>query len=177
MRGGWLRRLFGARRERELERLVEERTRALAEETARAEQAPAEPPILDAATLDSLFRLEQLAGKEIVRGVVDSFVGEAPGRVARMRQAIAEGDAEGLAFAAHGFKGSAAQLGALRLAEACQELEERGRVGDLDGADELVRRLQGEVTRAAAALQARIRGLIPSPLSPTLSPVPGEREL
>jgi ligand-binding sensor domain-containing protein/signal transduction histidine kinase/CheY-like chemotaxis protein/HPt (histidine-containing phosphotransfer) domain-containing protein len=128
-------------------------------------ETPAEPPILDAAALDSLFRLEQLAGKEIVRGIIDSFVAEAPGRMARMRQAIAEGNAEDLNFAAHVLKGSAAQLGALRLAEGCRELEERGRVGDLDGADELVRRLEGEASRAAAALQARIRGLIPSPLA------------
>jgi signal transduction histidine kinase/ligand-binding sensor domain-containing protein/CheY-like chemotaxis protein len=119
-------------------------------------ELPAEPPVLESAALDSLFRLEQLAGREIVRGVVESFVAEGPGRLARMQQAIRDGDSEALTFAAHVLKGSAAQLGAARLAESCRELEERGRIGDLDGTGELIARLEEELARATAALQARI---------------------
>jgi signal transduction histidine kinase/ligand-binding sensor domain-containing protein/CheY-like chemotaxis protein len=119
-------------------------------------ELPAEPPVLESAALDSLFRLEQLASREIVRGVVDSFVAEGPGRLARMQQAIRDGDPEALTFAAHVLKGSAAQLGAARLAESCRELEERGRIGDLDGTGELIARLEEELARATAALQARI---------------------
>jgi signal transduction histidine kinase/HPt (histidine-containing phosphotransfer) domain-containing protein/ActR/RegA family two-component response regulator len=119
------------------------------------------PPILDTSALDSLFRLEQLAGREIVRGIVDSFLSETPVRVARMRQAIGEGDGGSLNFTAHVFKGSAAQLGARRLAEACAELEERGRDGNLDGSQEelgeLLRLLEEEASRAADALLTRLR--------------------
>ncbi len=119
-------------------------------------ELPAEPPVLESATLDSLFRLEQVAGRAIVRGVVDSFVAEGPGRLARIQQAIQDGDPGALTFAAHVLKGSAAQLGAVRLAESCRELEERGRIGDLDGTGDLIVRLEEELTRATAALQARI---------------------
>jgi signal transduction histidine kinase/CheY-like chemotaxis protein/HPt (histidine-containing phosphotransfer) domain-containing protein len=117
----------------------------------------AEPPILETAALDSLFRLEQVAGREIVRGIVDNFLAEVPARLARMRQAIEDGDAEGLNFIAHDLKGSAAQLGALRLAEVCRELEGRSRDGRMEGAGELLRLLEGEAPRAAEALLARLR--------------------
>ncbi len=117
----------------------------------------AELPILETAALDSLFRLEQHAGRSIVRGVVDSFLAEVPGRVERMRRAIAEGDAEDLNFTAHVLKGSAAQLGARRLAEVCRELEDRGRDGNLEQAGELLRLLEAEASRAADALLERLR--------------------
>jgi CheY-like chemotaxis protein/HPt (histidine-containing phosphotransfer) domain-containing protein len=127
-----------------------------------------EPPILEMAALDSLFRLEQVAGREIVRGIVDNFLTEVPARLARMRQAIVDGDVEGLNFIAHDLKGSAAQLGALRLAEACRELEGRSGDGHLEGAGELLRLLEGEASRASAALLTRLRGSIPSPLPPAV---------
>jgi ligand-binding sensor domain-containing protein/signal transduction histidine kinase/CheY-like chemotaxis protein/HPt (histidine-containing phosphotransfer) domain-containing protein len=124
---------------------------------AAATEGAAELPILEAAALDSLFRLEQHAGRSIVRGVVDSFLGEVPARVERMRRAIAEGNAEDLNFTAHVLKGSAAQLGARRLAEVCRELEDRGRDGNLEHAGELLRLLEAEASRAADALLDRLR--------------------
>ena len=124
---------------------------------APAEKNAAEPPILESSALDNLFRLEQHAGREIVRGVVDSFLSEVPSRMARMRQAIAEGDAETLNFTAHVLKGSSAQLGALRLAEVCRDLEGRSRDGDLEGSEELLGLLEKEAARAVDALQARVR--------------------
>jgi CheY-like chemotaxis protein/HPt (histidine-containing phosphotransfer) domain-containing protein len=124
---------------------------------APAVEAAAELPILETAAIDSLFRLEQHAGRSIVRGVVDSFLAEVPGRVERMRKAIADGDAQDLNFTAHVFKGSAAQLGARRLAEVCRELEDRSRDGNLDQAVELLGLLEGEAARAADALLARLR--------------------
>lgn len=120
-------------------------------------ESPTELPVLDAATLDGLFHLEKAVGREIVRPVVDSFEAETPGRVARMRQAIETGDAEDLRFTAHGLKGSAAQLGALRLAELCGELEAWSRNGHGDGADERLRLLEEEASRALDALLERLR--------------------
>ncbi|HEX3130001.1 MAG TPA: ATP-binding protein [Thermoanaerobaculia bacterium] len=123
-----------------------------------------EPPILNAAALDSLFRLEQAAGRSVVRGVIDSFLAEVPARVERMRKAIADADAESLNFAAHVLKGGAAQLGAQRLAAVCRELEERSRDGNLDGAGDLLGTLEEEASLATDVLLARLRVLIPSPL-------------
>jgi HPt (histidine-containing phosphotransfer) domain-containing protein len=124
---------------------------------APATETAAELPILETAALDSLFRLEQHAGRSIVRGVVDSFLAEVPGRVERMRRAIAEGDAENLNFTAHVLKGSAAQLGARRLAEVCRELEDRSREESLEQAGELLRLLETEALRAREALLSRLR--------------------
>ena len=120
-------------------------------------ESPAELPVLDAATLDGLFHLEKAVGREIVRLVVDNFKAETPGRVARMRQAIERGDVEAFGFAAHVLKGSAAQLGAVRLAELCGELEGVSRKGSLEGVGERIRLVEEETLRALNALLERLR--------------------
>jgi signal transduction histidine kinase/ligand-binding sensor domain-containing protein/CheY-like chemotaxis protein/HPt (histidine-containing phosphotransfer) domain-containing protein len=115
--------------------------------------APQETPVLDPSYLDRLRQLQEATGRSVVAEIVDSFLGEAPRRLARLRAGLAAGDGEAVAFTAHSLKGSSAQLGALRLAAVSHSLELRGRQGPLEGAGELVAEIEREIERLAPALK------------------------
>jgi signal transduction histidine kinase/CheY-like chemotaxis protein/HPt (histidine-containing phosphotransfer) domain-containing protein len=124
-----------------------------------------EPPALDPVYLDRLRQLQEVTGRAVVGEIVDSFLGEMPRRLARLREALAAGDGEALAFAAHSLKGSSAQLGALRLASLSHALELQGHSGALQGAAALIEAIAGELDRVAPELKARSEGLA-APTSP-----------
>ena len=111
--------------------------------------------LLDAARLDDLGRLEKIAGKPLVRGIVESFLAETPRRMERMREALGRSDAEGLAFVAHSLKGSSGQIGALRVAAVSAELEAVGRKGSLEDASAPLADLDREMGRVAPLLAER----------------------
>ncbi len=130
--------------------------RGVATPPAAAPEPAAEPPVLDPSYLDRLRQLQEMTGRSVVGEVVEGFLSEAPRRLSRLREALAAGDGEALAFAAHSLKGSGAQLGALRLASLSHALELAGRQGSLDGAVGMVDEIEREVARVAPALkQAR----------------------
>jgi HPt (histidine-containing phosphotransfer) domain-containing protein len=89
----------------------------------------------------------------VVGEIVDSFLSEAPRRLSRLREALAAGDGEALAFTAHSLKGSSAQLGALRLASLSHALELAGHQGSLQEAAGIVDEIERELARVAPALK------------------------
>jgi CheY-like chemotaxis protein len=111
-------------------------------------------PVLDPVYLERLLDLQRQSGRTVVPLIVDSFVTEWPRRLERMRGAVARGDRQDLVLVAHTLKGGSAQLGALRVASLSRELEESGKEGQLDGAGELLDRLERELESASAALLA-----------------------
>jgi len=138
--------------------LIRELQAALRSVAAPPLPAPApggEPPLLDPAYLDRLRQLEAIGGRSVVGEIVDSFLGEAPRRVARMREVLAAGDGEALAFAAHSLKGGSAQLGALRLAALSHTLELQSRESTLAGAAETIDEIEREIERLAPALRQK----------------------
>lgn len=135
-----------------------ERAAAPVEERAQAvdHAAAGEPdPVLDPVYLERLLELQRHSGRNVVPLIVDSFVTEWPRRLERMRNALARGDRQDLVLVAHTLKGGSAQLGALRVASVSRELEESGKGGRLDGAGEILDRLERELEAASAALLAR----------------------
>ncbi len=117
------------------------------------EPSSGELPRLDPVYLDRLRQLEEASGRAIVAEIVDSFLGEMPRRLARMREVLAAGDAAGLSFAAHALKGAGAQLGAARLAARCHDLDLRARENALGGADGMIDEIEREVESLAPALK------------------------
>jgi ligand-binding sensor domain-containing protein/signal transduction histidine kinase/DNA-binding NarL/FixJ family response regulator len=117
----------------------------------------AEPLSFDPSFLERLRQLEGVAGRAVVRPFIDDFLLESPRRLAAIRQALEDGDRDALVFAAHALKGASAQLGALRLAALCQELEAGGRGGALAADGEAVARtmsaLERELEEVAPALR------------------------
>lgn len=119
--------------------------------------APAGEPdrVLDPVHLERLLELQRLTGSDVVPLIVNSFVKEGPRRLERMRGALARGDRQELMLVAHTLKGGSAQLGALRVAALSHELEESCTEGRLDGAGEILDRLERELAAASEALLAR----------------------
>jgi len=83
---------------------------------------------------------------------IDRFGAGAQQRLVDLRDAHAAGDAEAQGRIAHGLKGTAANLGAVALADVCRRVEDLGAAGQL--ADEaLVARVADEVDAAVTALE------------------------
>ena len=83
--------------------------------------------------------------REVMEGgyaqLLDTFLQDSE---RRMDQLHAARDAGELGLAAHSFKGSSSNMGAVGLAELCQELEERARRRSLSGIEDLINRIDAE---------------------------------
>jgi len=86
--------------------------------------------------------------------LVDMFLEETSLLLAKMRQGIERGDAKMLNQAAHVLKSSCAMFGAMDLSRLCQELEEMGETGQMDGGAEKMARVEAEYEQVEDALQA-----------------------
>ncbi|HEX6953193.1 MAG TPA: GAF domain-containing protein [Gaiellaceae bacterium] len=96
---------------------------------------------LDAAALGSL---RDLGGDEFLGEVIDAFLADAPDLIATLRRSLAEQGTEELRRAAHTLKSNGATLGAEDFAELCRTLEQHAKDGELEGAGELVDRIEQE---------------------------------
>ena len=88
------------------------------------------------------------ASKELA----EAFQFETSPLLAVMHQAVLERQPEQLGRAAHNLKGSSHNLGARRMASLSAELETLGKSGTVEGASELVTRLEQEYQRVCQAL-------------------------
>jgi two-component system sensor histidine kinase/response regulator len=88
----------------------------------------------------------------LLAAIADEFCLEAQRQLDRLHEALAEGDPQAVERAAHSIKGSAANLGATRLAEITGHLEALGRAGALGGAAEVVDDAAVELDRVRVAL-------------------------
>jgi HPt (histidine-containing phosphotransfer) domain-containing protein len=100
----------------------------------------------------ALANLRQLGGDEFLGEVIDAFLDDAPTLLATLRSSLDSGNAEELRRAAHTLKSNGATLGAEQFAELCRTLEQRAKGGELDGAAQLVDRIEQEYRPLAEAL-------------------------
>jgi two-component system sensor histidine kinase/response regulator len=111
---------------------------------------------LDPGVVAGLRQLAEAAGGEVLDELAELFAADTPQRLATLRQAAADGDADALAEAAHSLRGSAANLGATAMVRLCQQLERQANSGDLHAAEELVARLEALSPRVAQAVAATL---------------------
>lgn len=88
--------------------------------------------------------------------LVHTFIADSALRLAEIQSAFARGLADDVRKAAHSLKGASANLGLVRLAEACRQLEDAAREGRLAGAAPGVEAVAQEQARAVAILQSRL---------------------
>jgi HPt (histidine-containing phosphotransfer) domain-containing protein len=93
--------------------------------------------------------------------VIDTFLSDAPTLVATLRTTHEQGETEELRRTAHTLKSNGQTFGAGRFSELCRELEERAKSDELNGAAELLDRIEQEY----AALEATLAALRPTPSS------------
>jgi two-component system, sensor histidine kinase and response regulator len=90
--------------------------------------------------------LERLGGDEnLLREVCRIFLDESPNLLRKLREAIADTDAEAVMRAAHSLKGELGYLGAPEAAQAARELEDMGHEKNLSRAPQLFTLLEQEL--------------------------------
>ena len=81
---------------------------------------------------------------------------DSPPRLAAMRHACAEGNAEQLAKIAHAFSGSSASLGATGLSALCKELERQVKAGQMADVEQRLGEIDAEYRRVSDKLHTMI---------------------
>lgn len=120
-------------------------------------------------SFDMAVALERMAGHpEILRQTSAAFVDTAGRCVAEAREALARGDRETLARAAHTLKGGAALLAADLCTQRAAALEREAAAGDLDTLVPLLDRLEGSLQRLEEDLRHRVLDHRPVPAPPMI---------
>ena len=127
--------------------------RAAGEPTAATERVKAVSRDAMSGAIGMIGLLPGNRGLEVLRKVVDLYLTSTPTLLQTMREAESGRDAEKLKAAAHSFKSSSANMGALKLADACLELEALGRAGSTEGALPLLMQVEEEYRMVREALQ------------------------
>jgi HPt (histidine-containing phosphotransfer) domain-containing protein len=115
-------------------------------------------PALDPAVLAELRQFQGEGEPDIVQELAGAFQFETPPLLQALHEAVAKGQPEQLKRAAHNLKGSSNNLGAHTMAAFSAELETIGKHGTLEGASELVTRLEQEYQRVCQAFAAEGAG-------------------
>jgi HPt (histidine-containing phosphotransfer) domain-containing protein len=124
---------------------------------ATREEDPVSNATIDAAVF---AELQDTAGADFVKELLQTFFEEAPVMLRELREALEAGNAEAFRRAAHSLKSNSLTFGALPLAGMARDLELDGLEPGPGGAPKVdaLAALQGEYERAAAALEVLRRG-------------------
>ena len=93
-------------------------------------------------------------GGDLLGDLVEMFIYEVPGQLATLEAALAENDAAAIRLTAHTIKGTGGNFGASRMQTLAGAIEEKGRIGALDGAAATFAQLRVECVRVREALEA-----------------------
>ena len=94
--------------------------------------------------LEGLRDLQEEGEPDILKELIELFLEDVPSQLEALREAEEREDAKSVERTAHTLKGSSGNLGAVRMAAVCAELEGIGRSGDLAPAPALISGLEEE---------------------------------
>ena len=113
----------------------------------------AEPSILDISVLNSLRQLAGAKAQDLLTKIINQYFEDSPDRLKAIAHALEARDTEALRKAAHGFRSSSANLGAVIIADYCKNLENLARAGEIPENPETLTELETEYEKAKIALQ------------------------
>jgi CheY-like chemotaxis protein len=116
-------------------------------------------PILDPA---SIKRLQTTLGEQaatLLPTLIENFFEDAIQLQERARRAFEQGEAKELQRSAHTLKSNARNFGAIMLAETCQEVEYRAKIGELTGIKNLVSRIELQYKKTREALETLLEDI------------------
>jgi PAS domain S-box-containing protein len=120
------------------------------------EQEPqGQPAIAGVLHPPALERLVETIGDDrgLLTALIDTFLSDAPRLVEAARRGLDHGQTDEVRRAAHTLKSNGATFGASSLSELSRQLEALARSGILEGADELIARIDAEYERVRIALE------------------------
>jgi HPt (histidine-containing phosphotransfer) domain-containing protein len=126
--------------------------------TERGAAVPGEPDTasLDPGALQALRALQRPGRPNLQNRIIDMFNIDGPRLLGELDKAAASNDAEALHLAAHTFKSSCANVGAVVLEATCHDIEQLARSADVSGALAHISSIHAELDRVLAAL-AQVR--------------------
>lgn len=89
--------------------------------------------------------------------LLETFLLDSEERLRLLLETSVSGDAQAMRLAAHSFKGSCSNMGAVLLASLCKELEELARRERLDTTPELLEQVQREFAIVRILLKAELQ--------------------
>jgi len=108
--------------------------------------------VLDPEVVEQLRALSLASNSDLLARLGASFARDTPVRLEALRAAAAGGDVDAVAFNAHTIKGSAANLGAVHVAEICRQIEDLPALTEAGSVERLLAELERETALAQAAL-------------------------
>jgi HPt (histidine-containing phosphotransfer) domain-containing protein len=109
---------------------------------------------LDIALLDENAEM----GIDGLRELLDMYLVQADEILGGLRKAVADGSAKDVDQMAHKLAGSSAVCGVNVMVAPLRDLEKQGRAGDLNGADELVQRIDDQLDLSRRLLAEYLAG-------------------
>jgi HPt (histidine-containing phosphotransfer) domain-containing protein len=91
-----------------------------------------EAQVVDFTLVRSLRALEQAGEPGLLRELIDTFLTNTPGRLARLCVLVEEGSASGLEAEAHALAGNCGALGLEQLRLLCRQVEKAASAGTVD---------------------------------------------
>jgi HPt (histidine-containing phosphotransfer) domain-containing protein len=119
------------------------------------------PSHIDLQVLERMRALGGNGGASLVTKLIGVYLGDAPGRLRSLQEAVTRGDTATMGATAHAIKSASANLGATALSELCRRMEGLGRASSTSGADGLLAEIEAEYARVAVELSTHA-GTIPS---------------
>ena len=113
--------------------------------------------LLDPKTLANLRALQRPGGSDVLSQIVHLYLEKAPQLLDLLREAVTRNDAAAIFRLAHSLKSSSGNVGAVTLAELCQELEIMGRAQSTTEAPVTFAAIEAEYAMVQAALAAELR--------------------
>jgi CheY-like chemotaxis protein/HPt (histidine-containing phosphotransfer) domain-containing protein len=133
---------------------------------AQAQAATIPPPdptqdaaaeLLDRGTLDALRALPARGTQSMLSRIAATYLSDSERLLDAIERAVAAGQAAELARAAHAWRSSNGNMGALGLMNLCRELESCARAGDLSSAQALLTQLRHVYGRVGEELRGELR--------------------
>jgi HPt (histidine-containing phosphotransfer) domain-containing protein len=106
-------------------------------EESKPDVQKADAVLVDWSRLDEIREYDTPVGA-VMKGIVSSFMQDAPSELLRVRSAASARDGHGLRSSAHALKGAALNVGAVAIAECAAKLETAAKVSAYDHIDLLV---------------------------------------
>ncbi|HJO08358.1 MAG TPA: PAS domain-containing protein [Verrucomicrobiota bacterium] len=103
--------------------------------------------------------LHSFGDAAVVAELIDLFLKDAPARLAQAREALEVGDAGEISEAAHSLKGSARNLRAERLAQACEALEKACKSRNFDATNIPLAQAEAELQKVITVLEQQKKAL------------------
>jgi signal transduction histidine kinase/DNA-binding response OmpR family regulator len=133
-------------------RPIPQHTNPISEVLDTTEEVAPQVSVLDHRALENIRAIQRKGKPDILQKVIQHYLENTPILLQNMHEAIEKNDPDVMQMSAHTLKSSSANLGALRLAEHCKALESMGREKHIEGAAELLNKIEIDYQLAATEL-------------------------